>query len=531
MGRNIVLLMAVTLLACGSGEGSGTDAGPGADAGDAGEPSDAGDAGDELPAVFEVTFDDATAPIELTDRFVSFTIDIDRLLINADGLIGIDFTDPRLRALAHNLAPAVVRIGGGKADTAYYDLSDEPLEVAPEPYRQLLGKAVWEAACDFAIDLGFEIAFTLNAGDGPRDADGAWTPDAARAFIEHSTAVGCPVVAWELGNEVSSYGLADDTSPVTAAQYVADFAEARALIDELDPEARLAGPTSIYLGGWGEATFLGAFLPEFVQSAGDAIDVVTWHYYPTKSDRSSDLLPTPVATLDVLLDPETLDAVVPFALQVEGARDQDAPAAEVWLSETANSLDGAQAGLSDRFAAGLLWLDQLGLLASHGQQVVARQSLTGGQYHLIHSDTFEPYPDYFNSLLFRALMGHRVLADATATPTPPTAFDPALVRTYAHCTRDRAGAVTVLALNLSQTDPVSLNFPDAGVAREVYLATADDLLGTDLQLNGTVLAVGDDGSAPAFEPVTGTDPVVLPPVSYAFVVLPEADAAACPSPL
>ena len=516
--RSLVSL-ALAAAACGPGQGFfETDAGTVADAGNGGDASDA------PPPVFEVTFDAATDAIELTDRFVSFTVDVDRLLVNDDGVIGIDFTDPRLRALARNLAPALMRIGGTKADMAYYDLSDEPIDVAPAPYGHLLRKSVWDAACDFATDLGFEIAFTLNAGDGPRNADGHWTPDAARALIEHSTAHGCPMAAWELGNEVSAFA-AVGVGSVNTEQYAADFVAARTLIDEVDPDVRLAGPASAYFPLWGEATLMDGFLPSFVQRAGDAIDIVTWHYYPTQSDLS-ELHPRP-ASLDTLLDPETLDEVVQWALEVEGARDRDTPAAEVWLGETASALIGGQEGLSDRFGAGLWWLDQLGLLASHGEQVVARQSLTGGRYHLIDADTLEPYPDYFNSLLFRTLMGHRVLRGATSTPIPLTAFDPALVRTYAHCTPDRAGAVTVLALNLSQYGPMSLTFPDAGDEREVYLATADDSLSTQVTLNGTVLTVAEDGTPPAFEPVIATDPVVLPPVSYAFVVLPEANAPAC----
>lgn len=522
MSRSLALLPFIAFLMglspCGGGGGGGGD-GDGDGDGDR-------DSGPEpmLPFVVEVPVD---APIaEIPERFASFTVDIDRLTRRESGNLGVDWSDPRLRRLVQELSPAVMRIGGTVADTVYYDL-DDSMAAPPAPYLEILDGSMWEATCAFAAEHGLEIAFTLNAGDGPRDADGLWTPDAARAFVERTRDLECPVTAWELGNEVSAWTW-EPTVRVTRspAEFAADFAVANALLEDVDPDALLAGPASIFWPNSGEVVESGPFLPEFLAACGAIVDVVTWHYYPTVSERCQ-ATGIPVAAEETLLAPRILDEIHAWADVVEGARGTSAPQAEVWLGETANALCGGQEAISDRFLAGFSWLDQLGLLAKRGEEVVARQSLTGGRYHLIDAVTLEPYPDYFNTVLWRRLMGTRVLdARVLSGPGASAGLDPAHLRMYAHCTPGRPGAVTVLALNLDQAATAPLAFPSSGATRELYLLTADDRLGTEVKLGGTVLEVPDEGPLPLV-PVAATDPIELPPVSYAFVVLPEAGAPAC----
>jgi hypothetical protein len=55
--------------------------------------------------------------------------------------------------------------------------------------------------------------------------------------------------------------------------------------------------------------------------------------------------------------------------------------------------------------------------------------------------------------------------------------------------------------------------------------TADGLDAHDVKLNGTALAVADDGTLPDLGSQVG--PPVLPPHAWAFVRWPDANAAAC----
>src|SRR5262249_58171455 len=94
---------------------------------------------------------------------------------------------------------------------------------------------------------------------------------------------------------------------------------------------------------------------------------------------------------------------------------------------------------------------ELGTMARLGVPVVVRQDLSGSNYGLIDDATLEPNPDYWASLLWRRLMGTRVLAASTDATMP--------VRVYAHCARG-GGGVTLLALNLSAKESVSVRAPD-----------------------------------------------------------------------
>jgi heparanase 1 len=457
-----------------------------------------------------VQIDVDRAAAEASARFLSFSIDASN--------VGrpYDFSRPRLRRMAAELAPAYLRIGGTASDTIYYDLSEAPVTVAPPPYARVLDRGWWDQACSFARDLELEILFTLNVGPGPRDAMGRWTPDNARRLIEYTLAQGCPVGVWELGNEINAFPLLHGFS-LDGQAYAADMAVARKLIDELDPAALLAGPAIAYWPLWGEVL---PTMQDFLSSGGNLIDVLTWHYYPQQSAEC------PVASRraapETMLDPANLDEVQRWAGEVEGLRDDASPGTPVWLGETGHAQCGGEVGLSDRFVTGFWWLDQLGLMARRGQPVVVRQALTGGRYHLIDNASLEPRPDYFNSLLWKRLMGRRALHARTIE-------EDGLLRVHAHCAPEgpRApGAVTALLINLDSRE-TWVGFPDLPGRRELYLLTAPDLLGTRIDLHGVPLEVLPDGAPPALAPEIVDDPIRLPPKSYAFVVLPDALAPAC----
>jgi hypothetical protein len=474
----------------------------------------------------EIASDHVLATVDV--RYLSVAVDSAQLVggdfwnaaatVNGmEPIAALDFGDPRLRRLARELAPAYLRLGGTDADRIYYDLSSTPVTQPPAPYRWLLTRALWEGAADFAGALDFQILFTLNAGPGPRDASGRWLPDQADALLRYAASRHDPVAVWELGNEVNAYPIVFNLT-VSPVDYARDFAAAQTLISSLTPGARLAGPASAYWPIVGEAYGL---LPRFVAAAGDGVNLVTWHYYPQQSRRC----PARVrpAGVDVLLDADNLDEIDRWADQVATSVMAHSPAASVWLDETGNAQCGGEPGVSDVFVSGFWWLDQLGKMARRGTPVVVRQSLVGANYGLLAADTLEPRPDYWNSVLWRRLMDHRVL-DASAHLAPA---DPPL-RTYAHCTPARPGAVTLVALNLAKTAR-SIDVPQFTGAREIYRLDATSLVDPVLRLNGAALHAGADGAPPEMTPVVQDGGTIdIAPLSYLFIVFPAANAAACP---
>lgn len=435
-----------------------------------------------------------------------------------------DFARPRLRRLAQELAPAYLRIGGTEADKVYYDLGDAPVTTAPGKYKAVLTRAQWDGVNAFAKALDYRVLFTINAGPGPRDAANAWQPDNARALLEYTRAKGHPVALWELGNEANAFPIAHSLDfKVSGQQLAKDAAVARALVDATTPGALLGAPSSAY---WPVAGEFISLYPEFMAAGGgDALDVITWHYYPQQSRRCA--IATRRADPELMFVPSTLDEIDKWATAVEAERDAHARGKPVWLGESGNAQCGGEPGESDAFVGGFWWLDELARMARRGEQVVVRQTLSGSNYGLLDDDTLSPRPDYWTSILWRRLMGTRAL-DAARGDDP-------LVRVYAHCARAPAapGAVALAVLNLDRTNAVSLVLDAfSGDEAEVYELASREVQSSEVRLNGTALHAADDGAPPPIAPATARRSAsglraVFGPATYGFVVLPGAGAAAC----
>jgi len=429
-----------------------------------------------------------------------------------------DFSRPRLRALAAELAPALLRIGGSDADRIFYDMAPEPVADAPEGFNFVLTADQLDGVFEFAQTLSFDVAFTLSSGTGPgvRDEDGAWIPDMAEKLVTHVSSQGYEIALWELGNEWNQH-FVDIGTQFSATEVVRDFTTARALLEKYYDEFMLGGISSSYWPSIGE---IAPLYPDFIAMGGvDLVDVITWHYYPQQSQRG------PVATdpweRELLLDPERLDIVLDWYDEISDYRDAHAPAIPVWLGETGHAQYGGQPGSSDRYEGTFWWLDQLGALARRGQPLTVRQTLSGSNYGLIDDVTLDPRPDYWASVLWRRLMGQRVL-DVARTDVDE------LIRVYAHCSYERPGAVTVLAINLDEANDVRIEIDEISNAdKEIYVLSSEALDSSDLMLNGTLLR-DDNGVLPPLEPVEiGSRPADVPPRAIAFIVYPNANAPAC----
>lgn len=492
------------------------------------------------PVLLSLDLERALATVDA--RFSSLAIDTSQLVgghfWSASGRVevgrgservpAIDLQQPRLIELARALGPAYLRVGGTEADHVYYAVGAARGRERPPAYELELDEPTWDALVAFARSAGFELVFTLNAGPSARDAGGAWRSDNAEQLFDYVASRGQSVAVWELGNEVNGHwfihGLLHQPS---GPQYARDLWTLRRSLERYFDGPRLAGPASVFFPLLGEPSFdWFGFSARALEAGGPALDIVSWHFYPQQSRRC------PVATRraapDRLLSPTELDESERWAAELRQLRDRFAPQARLWLGETGHAQCGGEPGLSDRYASGLWWLDQLGQAARGGQEVVVRQTLVGSDYGLLDAATLAPRPDYYNSLLWRKFMGRTVLDVRVSAGNP-------YLRAYAHCSPDGKG-VNLLVLNEHPTHAARLELRDAPADVARYGLSAPTLGSTELSLNGVPLradaalslAGARGGLDLDLRPVAaGAGPWQLAAASYAFFELSGLDAPAC----
>jgi heparanase 1 len=431
----------------------------------------------------------------------------------------IDLSGPRLRKLAAALGPAYIRVSGSWANTLYFQDSDAAAPATPpEGFAGVLTRAQWKGVVNFAKAVDGEIVTSFSTSMGTRDASGTWTPVEAKKFIDYTNSIGGSIVAAEFMNEPTFVSTAGVPKGYDGAAYGRDFAVFQPFFRKAAPKAVLLGPGSI---GEGIDFVPVKLLPskELLTAMGpDAVDVFSYHFYGTISERCS----APMGggkvgtTPDAALSEDWLTRTGTVEDFYASLRDTYAPSKPIWLTETGQAACGG-----DRWAASYLdtfrYLDQLGRLARRGVKVVLHNTLAASDYGLIDEKTLIPRPNYWAAILWHNTMGTTVLDAGTAPSTS--------VHVYAQCMKGHPGGVTLLALNLSRTDKQTLNLPEKATA---YTLTANDLMSHTVQLNGKDLTLSADGDVPTpagLEARKGT--FTLPPASIAFLTFTSANNPAC----
>jgi heparanase 1 len=488
----------------------------------------------EEAIIVRATIDTRRAVAQVLPEYLSFTLDTSQLVggkwwnPQADKVETgsgtkhaplFDFNREKLDMLVAGLSPAYLRIGGSEADKVYYDLTDRRAyadkQDVPPGYHQTMTAKQWDNLNAFVRRNHLKFVFTLNSGPSARNDDKRWNPENAEALMRYSKEKGYTVDVFELGNEHNLfwyiYGLGNI---VDTDQYREDLLVLKGLMQKYYPDAKLGSQGSAIWPVLGEP--LGAFFGFYkgmIEKSGKDVDAIAWHYYPQQSRRG------PFASRKAhparLLDPENLDEAAHWAGVFTGLRDKHAPGRGIWLGETGNAQFGGEPGVSDAYIGGLWWLDQLGLLAASGVEAVFRQTLAGMNYGMLDPETLVPNPDYWNSLLWKELMGTDVYRVSRAGQ------DPSNVRVYAHSTRQGTG-VSFLVLNLDSEKMAAVSF--AGFQKRafaLYAVTTPDILGKEVRLNGKKLSLVNGNKLPRLEgrrlQAAGIPIVTVNPLSYTFV--------------
>ncbi|XP_064600893.1 heparanase-like [Liolophura sinensis] len=430
------------------------------------------------------------APVHtVSEKFLSVTMDTFEIHVH---LRDFHPSSQKFRNLAKGLSPAYWRIGGTYADRLFF--RNAPLGGVA------MSEEEFDSINKFCRDVGWEMIFDLNLLNRK---NGVWDSTDAESLLRYAANKGYKL-NFELGNEPELYFRVN--KKVDPVQLGRDYVKLRHLMNSIPPydQRLLVGPALI-------ASFHPDFVQKFMSTGSSSIDALTVHHYYTGG---------PNATEEEFLSAHRMDSLL---YTLNPAADAMAKYSKrsnlVWLAETSSRSGGGAPGLSESFIAGFLWLDKLGLSATKGVDMVARQTLLGGHYGLLTIQG-EPLPDYWLSLLFKRLVGRRVLHVTSSDNNRR-------IRIYAHCS---ANDLTFFYQNM-QNGEVRLAIPQFSQrSYQLYTLTAGGngaLTSKTVKLNGHELHMNGDHLPDLRPTVSTTWPVKVPSYSFGFLVFKHPNVAAC----
>ncbi|PVD35613.1 hypothetical protein C0Q70_02576 [Pomacea canaliculata] len=392
-------------------------------------------------------------------HFVSVTLDSS--LVHANWST-FDFRSTKLQNLAHGLSPSYLRLGGTTADALIFQ-SD-----SSHPSHGGEGKPV---------EFKSHPIFNMTKYD-----------------LYHS-AFNYTVLPSQLAKDVLTLSQVLAKFPLYSSSFI------------VGPETA-SNNNNFFHGNTDNIIF------SFLASGGaTVVRAGSLHHYYMKGST---------AVLKNYTDVGVLNRLVGYLQSALSQTRSVVPDLPVWLSETSSSYGGGTPNITDRFVAGFVWLDKLGVSSTMGLNAVFRQTFYGGNYPLLDTH-LNPNPDYWLTLLFKRLIRGPVFNVTGASD----------VRMYAACANPDSfslGALVIYFLNPNNYyAPFNLSqFP--GQELRLYILTAGDsagLMSKFSALNGAKLLMNGN-ELPHLSPATQTHgPVIMPPYSFGFVVLPNAAVTLC----
>ena len=399
--------------------------------------------------------------------------------------------------------------------------SDDPAPAKPPTgFNGVLTRAQWHGVIDFAHAVDAQLVTSFAISPGVRDASGVWTPGEADKVLNYTHSIGGSIAAAEMFNEPTFASTGGAPKDYDAAAYARDFRAFHAYIKKAAPEMTILGP-----GGVGESGVL-AQMPgmkllkseDILQDEGPGLDAFSYHFYGGVSKRCAIGPAAAVAgtSPEKALSRDWLTRTDRDEAFYAALRDRFTPGKPIWLTETGETACGGDPWASS-FIDSFRYLYQLGSLARKGVQVVMHNTLDASDYAFIDESTLQPRPNYWAAVLWRRLMGTKVL-DAGESPTTD-------LYVFAHCMRGKPGGVTILAINADKANAHELTLATKSAR---YTLSSADLLSSTVQLNGAELTLTSAGDLPLLSGVPQpAGQVSLAPASIAFLAIPSAKNAAC----
>lgn len=426
-----------------------------------------------------------------------------------------DLSNPKLHRLTAALSPFYVRFSGTTANSVYFHDADTPLPAkVPEGFTVMLTRERWKEALRFAKANNLKIVTSFANSEGVRDASHGWTPRMAASWLAYTRKAGGSIFAAELFNEPNAPEPPRIPRGLTAEEFGRDYAAWSTFMAKAAPAIRRAGPGNAMMGvpgipsiGTPPEAYAGASpKPEF--------QIYSYHFYPALAQRCAPESSPLGMSADKALSEDWLARPEKEFLRQKAVRDKYAPGAPIWLTETGGAACGGlrwQPTFLDMFR----FLDTQARLAKAGLDAMFTHALISGSNGIIDEKTLEPNASYWGAVLWRRLMGSRIL---------DTGLQAAGLHTYAHCLRGKSGGVALLAINLKDSVE-ALAVPGQA---QVYALTASELQTRTVLLSGKELKLDAGGRLPAMLPVAAKGgQVELAPHSISFIALPSAGNASC----
>ncbi|KAK1904993.1 Inactive heparanase-2 [Dissostichus eleginoides] len=368
---------------------------------------------------------------------------------------------------------------------------------------------------NFADCAGLHLILGVNALH--RNPDNSWNTSSTLSLLKYGAGKKYNI-SWELGNEPNAYRSMVGRA-VNSTQLAQDHNKLRTLLQSVRyyHRAHLYGPNA------GRPRKNAILLL-------DGCSYVATLLYGRQSEQVEDFLKT-----------RLLDTLTEQINKVTKVVNTHSPGKKVWLGGLGPAWAGGINNLSDTYAAGFLWVNALGMAAVQGIDVVLRHSFFDYGYTHLVDQNFNPLPDYWFSLVYKRLVGPRVLAVRVAglqrKPQPGRVIRDKL-RIYAHCTSYYnhnyvRGSITIYIINLHRSrKKIKL----AGTLRNnivhQYLLQpygTDGLRAKYVQLNGEKLLMVDNETFPELKPKTlrAGRTIAMPPMTIGFYVIKNINAYAC----
>ena len=451
---------------------------------------------------------------------------------------GLDFSAPALLEPAKLLQPALLRVGGS-AQRSY------PVCFGPDhpeaTNSSCLTRRTWAALCGFASALNTSLIMGLH-----NDATSNLQLIAAVAANRSA----CPAL---LGFSVGNEGVPGSSSVFRAIRRALDAMPAAPTL----PKLLLVGPESPMMSD--NSNYFVPLATKLINQVGDVLSAATFHFYAFGAgdlgvSRGVTTASLTAGNLSHMWSASRYTGINQIQASVSQFKavlaNTSHPELPIWLSETNSIHSGGVDGLTNAYANVPYVLNQLGQVALAGVPVMAQQTLIGNDYGLLSGpgdraqaagwvENVTARPNFFAQLLHSRLTSGVVLNASAGVSGDAAAF--------AYCTPASLGkprgAVTLVLLNLAvDAGPRDFHI-SADSVREVHALLGQRtplpaqpspsqivslLTSASLHLNGAASPLTVENAArmaPAVRPKGSA--VALGGLGVAFVVLPDAKAAAC----